>query len=303
MNKFIDITHTPAQKGKQPSSYIKIKVKPESNFILKDKFPLKIKIRKLFNKEVVFSCELSHPGSFYLHHWFEHKELLIYTSENQEIMKETWSPHTHGSETTVAFDIWSEINKKTKGVIIGSNDGIEGEYVFPFLKECYSKLLFVEGSPVVFERLKENYKKYSNVQFLNEVITPNGGEVIFYEATDAISEGETNSILKEHIENFVGKEYREIKADSMGINELLINNGFSDLDWLHIDVEGIDDQLILALDFNKIKKPKVIIYEKVFVYEKCSLSQKDKALQFLEDNGYFVWVDTSNGYNNMAILN
>ena len=82
----------------------------------------------------------------------------------------------------------------------------------------------------------------------------------------------------------------------MGINELLLSNQFDDLDWLHIDVEGIDDQLIMALDFNKIKKPKIIIYEKV------NNIDREKLEEFLHSNGYNIWVDVNNGLNDIAFL-
>ena len=58
----------------------------------------------------------------------------------------------------------------------------------------------------------------------------------------------------------------------------------------------MDDEVILNLDFNKINKPKVIIYEK------CNTLDSEKTLRFLEDNGYFIWVDVNGGFNNIAFL-
>ena len=129
---------------------------------------------------------------------------------------------------------------------------------------------------------------------MNAVITGDGRDVIFYEATKY--GGETNSVIKTHTEHFVDKDYREINTKSIGINELLISQGFENLDWLHIDIEGMDDEVILNLDFTIINKPKVI------VYEKCNTTDAKKTTDFLDKNGYFVWVDIKGGFNNIAFL-
>jgi len=293
MNSFLKITHTPAQTSNRPSSTIDVKLGINADFLLKDEFPLKVYIKNIFDKKIIYSCELN-SNSWCNYPFFEYKELFIYTSSGKLLAYEKWNPFTHGTDSDVLFNWWSNINQKTKGVVIGSNDGASGEYVFPLIENQYKKVLIVEGSPEVFKRLEKNYSHFHNVTLLNDVITSDGRDVIFYEATK--SGGETNSILKNHIENFVDKDYREINTKSIGINELLISQGFDDLDWLHIDIEGMDDEVILNLDFTKIHKPKVIIYEK------CNTIDSEKTLKFLEDNGYFIWVDVNGGFNNIAFL-
>ena len=52
----------------------------------------------------------------------------------------------------------------------------------------------------------------------------------------------------------------------------------------------------MALDFNKISKPKVIIYERV------NDINETKVEDFLHSNGYKIWVDDKKGYNNIAFL-
>ena len=293
MNSFLKITHTPAQADNRPSSTVEVTLGSNANFLLKDEFPLKVHIKNIFDKKIIYSCEL-YPDSWCSYPFFEYKELFIYASSGKLLAHEKWNPFTHGTDSDVLFNWWSNINQKTKGVVIGSNDGASGEYVCPLIKNQYEKVLIVEGSPEVFKRLEKNYNHYHNVTLLNAVVTGDGRDVIFYEATKF--GGETNSVLKNHIEHFVDKDYREINTKSIGINELLISQGFDNLDWLHIDIEGMDDEVILNLDFTKINKPKVIIYEK------CNTIDSEKTLKFLEDNGYFIWVDVNGGFNNIAFL-
>ena len=52
----------------------------------------------------------------------------------------------------------------------------------------------------------------------------------------------------------------------------------------------------MALDFNKISKPKVIIYERINSIDNSKLED------FLHLNGYTIWVDDSEGFNNIAFL-
>ena len=54
------------------------------------------------------------------------------------------------------------------------------------------------------------------------------------------------------------------------------------LGWLHLDVEGIDSDLVLSLDPNRIKLPDFIIYESL----NLNNEKKQEVYNWLNNNGY-----------------
>tara|TARA_R110002153_G_scaffold62236_1_gene167407 strand:+ start:297 stop:1181 length:885 start_codon:yes stop_codon:yes gene_type:complete len=293
MNRFINIEVEKAQPQNNPSSRVTVTLGDDINFFFpKEELPLEVKILRTHGGEILDKHELT-PGMFFIYNWFEGCTLIVSTSKGVEIGRTQHNSLEHGTQSEIAFDLWCASNLNTKGVAIGVNDGSTGEWVNHYHNHCFSNVLLVEASDYPFTKLKQIYGCNKNATLVNKLITPEGGKVKFYEALEG--GGYTNSTSKSHLLNFYS-DIQEIEKDSMGINELLLSNQFDDLDWLHIDVEGIDDQLIMALDFNKIKKPKIIIYEKV------NNIDREKLEEFLHSNGYNIWVDVNNGLNDIAFL-
>ena len=87
--------------------------------------------------------------------------------------------------------------------------------------------------------------------------------------------------------------------DSISINELILQENLQDtLDWLHLDTESIDDEIIMSLDFSKVIKPKLIIFETInFSEERTGSSERiDKLFDWLKSNGYKVKYDFWNSF-------
>ena len=117
--------------------------------------------------------------------------------------------------------------------------------------ESVTKLWMVTQFDKQFVDLVENYKNNSNVEMLNTIVTTDGTDVEWYQG----GEGYTDTIVPTVINSWlddsqITKSYRK----SISINDLMKDK---DYDWLHLDVEGIDGDLILALEH----KPNVIVYE------------------------------------------
>ena len=88
------------------------------------------------------------------------------------------------------------------------------------------------------------------------------------------------SIIKEHSVDYSGDSVVEKKYDSITISDLTEKYNISGKWWLHVDVEGYDDELIYSLDDNNL--PDIIVFEHVnFLEEKRS-----KLLKWLSDRNY-----------------
>jgi hypothetical protein len=90
-----------------------------------------------------------------------------------------------------------------------------------------------------------------------------------------------------------------ILTKSLGINDLIIQENLqNNLDWIHLDTEAIDDEIIMGLNFSIIKKPKLIVFETInFSEERTGDSTRiDKLFNWLNSNGYKVKYDYWNSF-------
>ena len=194
------------------------------------------------------------------------------------------------------FDTWINKNPNSKGIVIGTHDGTTGEWV-KHVKNKSTFAVLVEASKKQFDKLVENYLNFDNVLFRNNVITGKGGDVEFYE----FGLGLTNTIIESHCKSHLneGEEFTIVNMTSVGVNDLIIQEKLEyDLDWLHLDTESIDDEIIMSLDFDKIVKPKLIVFETInFSKERIGNSERiDKLFGWLESNGYRVKNDYWNSF-------
>jgi hypothetical protein len=224
------------------------------NILGEDK-KIKVEIVNIITNQIHYTTEL---GS---HMWSEWKggdvvmsDVKIYDDNWKHIYTQKWDVLLQGDE--IEKNLWvylkkrQNLNFKSRGLIIGTHDGRNGHWIYP-IKEGLSDAVLVDGSETQFKELLHNYRDYTNVEFINEIITPDGKDVEWFQG----GEGYTDSVFKDIPsiylnDNQITKQFRK----SISINELMKKNDF---DWIHLDVEGLDADLILALE----NTPNVIIFE------------------------------------------
>jgi FkbM family methyltransferase len=299
--EFLTVEHIPAKKASAHSSHINIKLEPGISEIVNEKeFPFKIYIKRILGDEIFYEIDLS-PGMWMGHTWFEGCYLEIKTNTGKILHTLKWHPLTHGTTTDVMFYLWTLQNPTNCGIVIGSNDGTYGDYLIPFLERNIGEMIMVEASEKTFTKLKEKYKQFYNVKFLNKLITPNGGKQNFYELSENSKTnhlGYANSVYREMVELIDNDDNNiiEIEKDSISIMDLIQQSGYMNRDYfLYIDAEGLDADLLNSLDFSKIKRPTVIVWERGFG---CDNSY---AIPHLEKNGYTIY-EEANENNIIAII-
>lgn len=283
---------TPSSKSSWSSS-VYFRVSEEISSILEDDdFPINFSVKKIFNDEEIYSAKLN-QGWYASHPAVDSCYVEATTNKGILIFREYWDPIKHGCVSDSMFYLWCLKNPGSKGMAIGSNDGSFGDYAIPFIKGLIDKMILVEASERIFDKLKENYSRFENVKTLNHLVSTDGKGLKFYESVSG--PGLVNSIYEENAK-FFGGEIIEVWKESFSINDLIAECGL-ELDWLHLDVEGLDEDLILALDFERISKPKVIIHER-------NKEKKDKesiVFEHLINSGYEVFENDSQ-MNRIAIL-
>ena len=177
-----------------------------------------------------------------------------------------------------------------KLVQIGANKG--NDELSKHIKKNYDKLdfaLFIEANPLHIEDLKKCYTGYENVLIENIAIKPTSYEQdtlkLYYYEDDAPLYAVT-SCVKSHIEKHYGHfNYSEDKVHSfevpaLTIDELFLKYNIRELDWLLLDVEGIDAELLLNTDWSKYNIKKI-------EYEELHLGENKKSIEkIFKELGY-----------------
>ena len=237
--------------------------------------------------EKVWSCELGDNS------WatFDDTEMYnaVLTDRNGNIVgQKKWNPLEDGDFFYQALYLYcmrlTNEGKKPKGIVIGTHDGAFGEWA-PVVQENLTDACLVEASQPQFAKLVHNYQKYPNVKLVNQLITTEGQDIEFFEG----GKGYTNSVVERVIRDWETEEIKSSIRSSCSINDLIGNYIPSSerLDWLHLDAEGYDADLLRAL---KPPLPPFIIFENHPSHHKEELEyneqQKKRIQTYLRDNGY-----------------
>lgn len=236
-----------------------IKVTTEEISKYSDNIPFILNVKKHVSKDIQWSCELNN-------NWmatFPNTEMFdteILDSKGNLLFYKEWNIVEHGNYFYKSLWLYNEKliseGKKPNGLVIGTHDGEFGEWV-PVALKNKANLTLVEASDKQFNRLCNNYKNNNNVNCVQSLVTPNGGKVEFFEG----GEGYTNSVVEKVIRDWEVEEITSTFRESISIIDLIDKYCGGYIDWLHLDVEGLDSRLIKTLSYVKGKLPKFIIFE------------------------------------------
>jgi FkbM family methyltransferase len=147
--------------------------------------------------------------------------------------------------------------KKIKIVQIGANDGDDD--LNKHIKKAnieFEIAIFVEPNSIFNEKIKKSYAGYDNFYIENVAVVPEGyssdDKITMYYHTGDIPRG-TTSIKLSHILNH--KEYytegkiKTFQVNYTSLSKLLNKYNIKNLDWLLIDVEGLDADVLLDFDW------------------------------------------------------
>lgn len=159
-----------------------------------------------------------------------------------------------------------------KVVQIGSNRGYD--LLSEHLLSNYSDLefgLFVEPFAIHMDSLRACYFQYSNIHIENIAIklpsSPETEMKLYYVDEDAKGDAHGTYQVTSCKSDHITKHYTHIKEPSMKsfmapcmtLDELFIKYNITNLDWLLLDIEGIDAEIVLSFDWDKYDIKKVEI--------------------------------------------
>jgi FkbM family methyltransferase len=282
----IKLIHSP-ENSETPFGSLKAEMQNPMNLNIMDE-PIEFRVISSISGKTQWKSNL-YPGCWSYYGMISNTTSQI-TRKGEILCEFVWDTFLHGDLAHQYMMLWAKENKGAFGIAIGTHNGETGEWVDPLRKGLIEGVL-VEASDSQFFDLVENYKEIKGCHLLKSLITSDGGEFTFWESEDA---SYTNSIIKDHADKHSGEVKGKI-MESISLNNLIESQG-REVSWLHLDVEGIDAELILSLTPNNIDKIKFIIYETLNTVQE----EKERCKKFLEINGFSV---KESGWNTIAIKN
>lgn len=185
-------------------------------------------------------------------------------------------------------------NKEFKFIQIGGNDGVSFDTLYSKVITRNSTGLILEPSPRYFEKLKSNYKNFKSIKLLPYAIFEKKGILELFELNDIglknhpVWAAGIGSVDINHLTNLNVKldEIARVEVEGITFDDLLeIHPEFLSVDYLQLDTEGYDFQILKTIDFQKFRA-KMIKFE----FKNLSADQQDGAIAKFKDD-YFLFRD------------
>lgn len=202
------------------------------------------------------------------------------------------------------FDLHNPTGIGFKFIQIGGNDGLSFDNLFQKIVERNSNGIILEPSPKYFEKLEKNYSKLSNIILLNKAIHPIESKFNLYEVNSFglaklpdWGQG-IGSFDFQHLKNMNldASDISKIEVDCISFNNLVLQYpAFKKIDFLQVDTEGFDGEILKSIDFSRFDT-------NMIKFESCHIPNGDqvKIKNLLIANGYLVFNES---YNSVAIKN
>ena len=153
-------------------------------------------------------------------------------------------------------------------------------------KNIQKKIFIIEANSIHLESLKKFYKENKNVKIFNLAIVPDNMNIkkmnFFYCLEDS-----PNYQIFSNSKNFVKKHFphgtiKEIEINCLGISEFLKKNDITHIDYLSLDIEGMDYEVLLNLNLDNFDIKNIS-----FEHLHLDIKQKIKLILKFIKNGYY----------------
>ena len=207
-------------------------------------------------------------------------DVIIKDNQNNHIHTHKWNVVKNGNYFYQKLWLYCkkriDEGKLNKGVIIGTHNGDFGEWV-PVALDKISELILVEASEKQFNELKNNFNYSDQITFINNLITENGEPTVFYEG----GKGYTNSVLKRVIDYWEKEKITSTLKESIKFSLLIT----PDVNWIHLDVEGLDDKLLYSLTDDQYSHLDLIVFE----YNNLSPEERENIDNFVKSKNFITF--------------
>ena len=152
-------------------------------------------------------------------------------------------------------------------------------------KKIKKKIYIIEANSIHIDNLKKFYSNYKNIKIFNLAISSDNTflkkMVFFYCLNDAPNYqifSNSKSFVTKHFPN---GEIKKKNVECLRISEFLEKNNIKNIDYLSIDIEGMDYDVLINLNLKKFQIKNIS-----FEHLHLTFWQKIKIVTKLINNGY-----------------
>ena len=181
-------------------------------------------------------------------------------------------------------------------------------------KKIKDKIILVEANPLNIPKLKKCWKNYSNTKIFNIAIVPDNikkKKITLFYSKDDKPHFQVTSISKKHVEQFYPtSSIKEVEIKTSKISSFLKEIANNDnIEYLALDVEGVDFEILFSLNLkniniknisietlhiNKLKKKQLArhLLKNGFVYKGKGFDINGYDTLFSKSNNFFSQIKT-----------
>lgn len=202
------------------------------------------------------------------------------------------------------LDVFSKTSTHVRFLQVGANDGFFHDPLFKFIKMYGWRGVLLEPQPYVYNHyLKKLHRKTPGVFTVNAALSDSDGKKTIYKISFSNARWATGltSFNRQVLEEAIDSGHVQRCADRYGeklpdsridfITEqpvqsitpgtLIQQYHLETIDWLQIDAEGYDFEIIKLMEINKTR-PHVIAFE----HSHLSTADRKACMEHLRANGY-----------------
>ena len=268
---------------------VKIQTGDLSSDFSSHQLPLKLQIVKSVNKKIVlWSCDMN-SNSWAVYRKLNWEDVIIRDSQGDIVWSLEYIPSLESTFQHLIRMWCLGCSKKPNGLIIGTNDGLDGEWVYSVISNS-SNAVLIEASENTYNKLKENYLEHNNVITLNDLVSVDGEDINFYEAEND-TRGILSSVISNHHDKFDlgGWKMGDIKSTLRKSSRLYDMLELYKPDWIHMDTEGLDVDLLFSV-INSPLLPRLISFE----YVHADVNKLENIVNILKELNYSLEKDDEN---------
>lgn len=189
--------------------------------------------------------------------------------------------------------------KKINFLQIGANDGISFDCLYDYVTQYNWEGVVVEPLEDFYKSLCNNYKDYPNVKPIKYAINSTQTEMSlfklnpnYYNYYPDWAKGIASFSQDHLVKHDIDVQHILIeKVNCISLMELIEKFKLEDINYLQIDTEGFDAEVIKMIDFSVVA-PQIIKYE----IKHLSNEQRNEVEQILISHNYILKSDYSDGF-------
>jgi FkbM family methyltransferase len=184
-------------------------------------------------------------------------------------------------------------------VNIGANDGVSNDPIYPFLSTYRWRGIAVEPLGYLCDELRVNMAPFEGVAVEQAAIAAQPGTFYYVspDETEAQFVRQVGSLHKEYIEKTIGlmrqhefegpvadgleQRIQPVEVPCLTFDELLARHNVQRVDFLNIDAESADFEILMMIDFERWR-PDILCVETATFTD----AEQDEGMSILRARGY-----------------